>query len=103
MKTGTVRTYYVEYEEATGRTRYLEKLNAEKDSEIARLHQIYEIERKEKERVLALNAELEQRNKEAEAQLEALDLLQNLKIAQDTHRQMKSDIRTFDIENRADK
>ena len=72
MKTETVRTYYVEYDEATGRTRYLEKLNAEKDSEIARLQQIYEIERKEKERALALIAELEQRNKEAEAQLEAL-------------------------------
>ena len=72
MKTSTVRTYYVEYEEATGRTRYLEKLNAEKDSEIARLQQIYEIERKEKEHALAMIAELEQQNQEAEAQLEAL-------------------------------
>ena len=71
-KADTVRTYYVEHDEAAGRTRYLEKLNAEKDSEIARLQQIYEIERKEKERALALIAELEQRNQEAEAQLEAM-------------------------------
>ena len=72
MNTETVRTYYVEYEEATGRVRYLEKLNAEKDNEIARVQQIYEMERKEKEGALALIAELERRNKEAEAKIEAL-------------------------------
>ena len=72
MQAETVRTYYVEYDEASGRVKYLEKLNAEKDSEIARMQQIYEIERKEKERALAVIAQLEQRNKEAEAQIEAL-------------------------------
>ena len=72
VQTETVRTYYVEYEEMTRRVQYLEKLNAEKDSEIARVQQIYEMERKEKERALALIAELERRNKDAEARIEAL-------------------------------
>lgn len=65
MNTETVRTYYVEYESATGRIRYLEKENAEKDSEIARLQRVYEIERREKERLLAEAAEYQ-------AQIEAL-------------------------------
>lgn len=59
MKAESVRSYYVEYEAASGRIRYLEKVNAEQNSEIARLQQIYELERKEKERAAALATELE--------------------------------------------
>lgn len=74
-----VRTYYTEYIEATGKIRYLEKVNAEKDSEITRLQLIYEIERLEKEHALARvseaeakAAEREQKIREYEAQIEAL-------------------------------
>ena len=65
MRTETEQTCYTEYDALSGTVRKLCKENAEKDSEIARLQRLYEIERKEKERAQAMVAE-------CEAQIEAL-------------------------------
>ena len=66
---GFTRTYYVEHEEATGKIRYLEKVNAEKESKIARLQHLYEMERKEKENAHAKIREQKQTIGEYEAQI----------------------------------
>ena len=66
---GFTRTYYVEYEEAAGKIRYLEKVNAEKDRRIARLQHLYEMERKEKESAHAKINEQKQTIDEYEARI----------------------------------